>query len=290
MIFWLQVWTKVDDIKSFFSHDTYDYQLFFIPDACHMLKLARNSLADLKDFLDDAKCEVKWDHIKILHACQEDEGLKIRNKLSKGHIEFQRQKINVKVEAQTLSSSVANAIEYLMTSGHAKFADVEGTIRFICIIDKLFDLLNLRNPFGKGFKKPLFLYDAARWKSTIDTLASYLLSLTGNSGVPLIRHRRKTFILGFIAASKSVRELAYLLLTRKDNPFQYILACIFSQDHLELLFACIHGKNGFNSNLNVQQLKSSLKRILLRNSIVGSKHGNCLTFQDQAAGSIFALK
>jgi len=33
-----------------------------------------------------------------------------------------------------------------------------------------------------------------------------------------------------------------------------------------------------------------LKRILLRNSIVGSKHGNCLTFQDQAAGSIFALK
>ena len=290
MIFWLQVWTKVDDVKSSFSHDTYDYPLFFIPDASHMLKLARNSLADLKDFLDDAKCEVKWDHIKILHACQEDEGFKIRNKLSKGHIEFQGQKINVKVEAQTLSSSVANAIEYLMTSGHAKFADVEGTIRFICIIDKLFDLLNLRNPFGKGFKKPLFLYDAARWRSTIHTLASYLLSLTGNSGVPLIRHRRKTFILGFIAASKSVRELAYLLLTRKDNPFQYKLACKFSQDHLELLFACIHVKNGFNNNLIVQQLKSSLKRILLRNSIVGSKHGNCLTFQDQAAGSIFALK
>ena len=282
--------TKVDDIKSSFSHDTYDHPLFFIPDACHMLKLARNSLADLKVFLDDAKCEVKWDHIKILHAFQEDEGLKIGNKLAKGHIEFQRQKMNVKVAAQTLSSSVADAIEYLMTSGHPKFADAEGTIRFIRIIDKLFDLLNSRNPFGKGFKKPLFLYDAARWKSTIDTSTSYLLSLTDKSGVPLIRHRRKTFILGFIAASKSVRELAYLLLTRKDNPFQYILTYKFSQDHLELLFACIRGKNGFNNNPNVQQLKSSLKRILLRNSIVGSKHGNCLTFQDQAAGSIFALK
>ena len=56
------------------------------------------------------------------------------------------------------------------------------------------------------------------------------------------------------------------------------------------MFACIRGKNGFNNNPNVQQLKSSLKRILLRNSIVGSKHRNCLTFQDQAAGSIFALK
>ena len=93
-----------DDIKSSFSHDAYDRPLFFIPDACHMLKLARNSLADLKVFLDDAKCEVKWDHIKILHAFQEDEGLKIGNKLAKGHIEFQRQRMNVKVAAQTLSS------------------------------------------------------------------------------------------------------------------------------------------------------------------------------------------
>ena len=92
--------------------------------------------------------------------------------------------MNVKVAAQTLSSSAAGAIEYLMNSGHPKFADAEGAIRFICIIDKLFDLLNSRNPFGKGFKKPLFLYDAARWKSTIDATISYLLSLTDKSGVP----------------------------------------------------------------------------------------------------------
>ena len=144
-----------------------------------------------------------------------------------------------------LKPSVADAIEYLMTSGHPKFANAEETIRFICIIDKLFDLLNSRNPFGKGLKKPLSLYDAARWNSTIDTSISYLLSLTDKSGVPLIRHRRKTFILGFITASKSVRELDYLLLTRKDNPFQYILTYEFSQDHLELLFVCIRGKNGF---------------------------------------------
>ena len=141
-------------------------------------------------------------------------------KLAKGHIELQRQKMNVKVAVQTLNSSVVDTIEYLMTSGHPKFADAEGTIRFIRIIDKLFDLFSSRKSFGKGFKKPLFLYDATRWKSTIDTSMSYLLSLTDKSGVPLIRHSRKTFILGFIAASKSVRELAYLHLTRKYNPFQ----------------------------------------------------------------------
>ena len=198
--------------------------------------------------------------------------------------------MNVKVAAQTLSSSVADAMEYLMKSGHPNFADAKGTIRFIRIIDQLFDLLNSRNPFGKGFKKPLFLHDDARWKSTIDRSINYLMSLTDKSGTPLIRHRRKTFVLGFIAALKNFGELASLLLTRPGNPLKYILTYKFSQDHLELLFACIRGKNGFNNNPNVQQLKSSLKKILLRNSIIGSKHGNCLTFQEQSAGSIFSLK
>ena len=53
-------------------------------------------------------------HIKLLNEIQEDEGLQFGNKISKWHIEFQRQKMNVKVAAQTLSSSVADAIQYLM--------------------------------------------------------------------------------------------------------------------------------------------------------------------------------
>ncbi len=62
------------------------------------------------------------------------------------------------------------------------------------------------------------------------------------------------------------------------------------QDHLDLLFACFRGKNGFNNNPDVVQLKSALRKILLRNSIVGSKYSNCLTFEKESAGSIFSLK
>ena len=82
------------------------------------------------------------------------------------------------------------------------------------------------------------------------------------------------------------------MLTRTDNLFRYVLTYKFSQDHIELLFSCIRGKNGYNNNPNVSQLKSSLKRILLRNNIIGSKHANCLTFADDstANGSIFSLK
>ena len=79
-----------------------------------MVKLARNALADVGEFVDDNGKTMKWTHIKLLHEIQEGEGLKFGNKISKGHIEFHRQKMNVKVAAETLSSSVADAIQYLM--------------------------------------------------------------------------------------------------------------------------------------------------------------------------------
>ena len=43
-------------------------ELFFTPDACHMLKLARNALADVKEFKDGDGKVIKWKHIKILHC------------------------------------------------------------------------------------------------------------------------------------------------------------------------------------------------------------------------------
>ena len=62
---------------------------------------------------------------------QEEEGLKFANKISIKHIYFQRHKMNVKFAAQTLSSAVADAIEFLMFSKHPNFKHGEGTINFI---------------------------------------------------------------------------------------------------------------------------------------------------------------
>ena len=38
------------------------------------------------------------------------------------------------------------------------------------------------------------------------------------------------------------------------------------------------------------QLISSLRKILLRNAIIGSKYANCITSEESSAGSIFYLK
>ena len=67
--------------------------------------------------------------------------------------------MNVKFAAQIFSSSVADAIEFLMFPKHPNFKHAEGTINFIRVIDKLFDMLNSKNLFSKSYKKVLFLND-----------------------------------------------------------------------------------------------------------------------------------
>ena len=161
---------------------------------------------------------------------------------------------------------------------------------FIRIIDRLFDVMNIRSPFGKGFTRPLFLYDYARWKIISEESITYLITLKTKAGTPLITYRRKTFLVGFIIAALGIKQLRYDLRTREEHPFKYVLTYKLSQDHRKLLFACIQGKSGFNNTPDVVQLNSSLRKILLRNSIIDSKQTKCLAFENNSAGSILSLK
>ena len=107
-------------------------------------------------------------------------------------------------------------------------------------------------------------------------------------GTPLVKHRRKTFIIGFITSALCAKKLAMDLMLKHE--FQYFLIYKFCQDHLEPLFACIRGKNGFNNNPDLRTFKSAWKRILLRNSIIASRHGNCVMFEEEACAPVFSFK
>ena len=115
--------------------------------------------------------------------------------------------MKVKIAGQTLSSSVADAIEFLMVSQHPSFLGANGTIRFIRVIDKLFDMLNSRNTNCKSFKKPLYPHDQLYWKDFLNDTITYLSKLTEKNCIPLLLHRRKTFVLGLIIAAKSTEVI-----------------------------------------------------------------------------------
>ena len=101
-----------------------------------MLKLGRNALGELKVLTDADGNKIEWKFINNLHQEQLNEGLKLGNKLSKKHIIYQKNKMKVNIAAQTLSSSVADAIEFLESIGHPSFKGSAATVVFINLLHR----------------------------------------------------------------------------------------------------------------------------------------------------------
>ena len=128
------------------------------------------------------------------------------------------------------------------------------------------------------------------WATTLESTAKYLLNLKSSEGIPIIKHPRKTFVLGFVITIKSTLEMVKQMLTLPDNPFNYVLTYKYSQDHIEILFSCIRAKGGWNNNPNSLQLKYALQRMLLGNSVTASVNANCQVFDDTVVIPIFRTR
>ena len=268
-------------------------QFLFMPDMPHMLKLGRNALSELKVFLDENGEKIEWRFFENLHDEQQKEGIKFANKLSSAHINYHRHKMNVKLAAQTFSSSVADALQFFREAGHLYFEGAGATIKFVRVVDRIFDLLNSRNPLGKGFKAPMRASSKPVWEAVISNTVTYLAGLKDKDGVPLLKHRRNTFVKGIIISAQSASHLGNDVLFRPHNPFKFICFYRVCQDHAELLFSGVRTqRNGDNNNPNVPQFKSSLKPILLHAAVTASKFANCTTFDTDAdlCSPIFSLK
>lgn len=261
-----------DNFTPYFKHPANDSNVHAILDACHMLKLVRNTLAE-KKIINCEMGDVKWDLILKLNYLQESESLKFANSLSGSHINFYNKKMNVSLAAQTLSSSVADAIEFLESSQHPDFQDTSATVEFIRIIDKLFDVCNSRNVHGKGFKQPLRAENVNYWKEFLCHAENFLRTLKID-GVCALVHPRKTFVLGFLMCIHGVRSLSQEFLFRVTEPLKYFLTYKLSQDHIELFFSCIRSRFGWNNNPTTLQFQSALRTMLLKNSVTASDKSN----------------
>ena len=122
-----------------------------------MLKLMRNLLADYEEitYIENGQLyRACWKYIVELNNVQENTGFKLGTKLKKKHIAWTKDKMNVSMAAQTLSSSVTDGIEFLSFGMQMnEFDGSYGTVKFIRKIDMAFDMLNSRNPCDTGAKK-----------------------------------------------------------------------------------------------------------------------------------------
>ena len=197
--------------------------------------------------------------------------------------------MNVRVAAQTISSSVADAIDFLREDvGKDEFTGSEETTDFLRKVDKLFDLLNTKNIHERGSKAPLCIENMRGWQQFLEQMYDYVMNLRDEKGRLLRSGRRKTAIIVFSAATKALLNISTDLLTQ-PHPYKYVLTYKFSQDHIELLFNTIRRRGGWNNNPNAMQFKWALHRILTRNSISPSSTGNCTDFEESLCEPLFEI-
>lgn len=244
--------------KPYFKHPIDDYNIYIFFDAAHMLKLIRNTLASKKIIFDKNGNAIKWEFFEKLVKIQTDNFCHMANKLNRKHIEWYKNKMKVKLAAQTLSDSCACAFEQLLEDGVPEFIGCAATIKFCRMVNNTFDCLNTRSIVANGFKKPLSRDTAENvfnfFKDSIDYFSSLKLEMLGK---PIIETKLKTGFLGFIIDILNLKNLYCNYI--ETGYLHYILSYKLSQDHLETLFSCFRSMGGFNNNPNCVQFSASFK-------------------------------
>ena len=267
---------QANDMRPFFPHPCdSSSQVFFVFDACHMLKLLRNTIAEKGILTDNNNSEIRWQYVKDLYELQDKEGLHAANKLKRNHIEWYQQKMKVSLAAQVFSRSVASALEFVSKDlALPQFADASATVEFIRIVDRLFDTLSSKSFHAKEFKTVLRASNQHFWRPFLIYAKEYLLQLKIGK-VFLHSSPRKTAVLGFAATITSI--LGIFDACVGNGPLQYLATYQLSQDHIELTFNVIRSRARWNNNPTAGQFRGAYRQLLLKHDIQPTTTGNVVS-------------
>lgn len=263
------------NLKTYIKHPVSGEQITVMLDACHMIKLLRNTLHAKKCFSDENDQLIKWSYFEALVRRQEEEGLHLGTKLRDRHINFLNEKMKVCIAAQTLSFSVSAALTACEVD--YKFPEFEGagaTAQFCQDANDIFDLLNSRNllcksPTKQAIRKETLAETKMKVERFIAKIEAWKLD-----GIPLLHTKNKTGFLGLIVCLKSVILLAERLFT--ETSMTFLLTYKLSQDHLETFFGYIRRMSGCNNNPTVRQFISAMKKLHSHVATNITFNGNCI--------------
>lgn len=246
-------------------------------DPCHMLKLVRNSFAEISPLMDSEGRTIDWQYIVKLQNLQEKEGLRLA-KVRKAHVYFQKEKMKVRLATQLLSKSVADALDFCRKELKLpEFQGSEGTAHFIRVLNDAFDILNSRKITDLGLKRALSKSNFKAVSEKAAVCCNYLSTLKLPNGSAIVSHRRKLGFVGLIVCLKNLSVLHKNFL--ENQTLHYIPMYKLNQDHVELFFSSLRSRLGYNNNPTVRQLQASYKQLLIHCQIREGGIGNCLPLE-----------
>lgn len=174
-----------------------------------MIKLVRNALGSLLSIQDPNGDLIEWNFLIKLVNKQQLEGLHLGNKLRLRHLNWDKEKMKIKLATQTFSKCVADALIYLEYDlKDENFQNAGPTATFVQKFNDLFDIFNSRNRFAKyNLKKPFSPATAENILTFIEEMIEYILGLkVTNANMPIIKSSRKTGFIGFLIALNSLKH------------------------------------------------------------------------------------
>lgn len=190
--------------------------------------------------------------------------------------------MNVRIAVETLSSSTANSLEFLMKENFEEFANAKHTIFFTRLFNNIFDIFNakLENYSTNPFKNAL----NSQNKNEIITLCSeaidYIKSLTFKDEVGAVhkvcKSKLKTGFVGLIVCMESLKRMFADYV--ETNIMSSIKTYYLLQDPLEIFFGKIRSRGGYNDNPNVSQFTAAYRKMLVNNKVFTSHEANCREF------------
>ena len=138
----------------------------------------------------------------------------LRNKLSKTRIEYYMHNMNDRVVARTISSSVADATNFLR-----EYTAKEEVRKPHISFEKLiaFRYAKHEKYTWKRIKPPLCLENMREWEQFLEEIYDYIMNLKDDKGRPRRAERGKTAINGFAAARKSLLNISIDLITQSPR-------------------------------------------------------------------------
>ena len=270
--------------KNFYAAE--DRDIYFVSDPPHLLKTARNCFANSFAHSDSRHLwfekNISWAHLENLfeEKCCKSE-YSICPNLTREHLHLTSfSKMRVNLAAQVLSSTVANALE------HCFGTHVQATVLFIRMMNKWFDVMNVKNLHEGQHKrnhnlKPYSDLNDPRLRWLEDDFLKYLddwrKSVEKRPGNFTKKQKQEMMLsrqtlAGFQMTCQSVPEIVRIVLAA-GAPF--VLTSHINQDPLEQLFGHCRYKGGSNNNPNVDKASHAINSIrTVSTQAVSSARGN----------------
>lgn len=303
----IKVKTESRKLRPYINNPINKERIYVFLDPCHMEKLIRCRWATCEVFYDGNGEKIEWRYIQALYeySCRNDFRT---HKLTKKHMQWQRNAMNVRLAVETFSEAVASSLEYLREQGIPEFQGAQATIDFIRRMNTLFDIFNSRNcsssnifkrrmskenkriifdffeetiKFFKELKTDVHFYEKAKKKQKNDDekekKAKKERVIVRTENLPILDTRHRVGFLGFIIDMESLMKI-FVTYVEKKAVITSIPTYNLLQDVIEMFFGRIRSCGGHNNNPNVLQFKGAYRKVQCNMRMDLSPNSNCRMF------------